>query len=144
MLLAVVGMIYFRSSYRKLLSTDKIYSELKHPEWSERVIREKAVRPNPGSGDNEMLYLIDVRRVRVPISEAVAYYDREVERLGFKECHVDTYDKAHFKFAREWSQMNLEVPSGYDILVISQVFPSDDGNIRRHTPAEQPLQGGAE
>lgn len=87
-----------------------------------------------GSGDYQMLYLVDVRRVGVPLTNAVLFYERERERLGFKEFHVDAYQEAAKKWQWEWDRMRLQVPQGEDILVLTQLFPANDGNIRRHEP----------
>ena len=140
LLVAFVWIIYFRSNLRKLNATDRIYAELEHPAWSERLLRDKAIHPNLGSGDHNMLYLIDVRRVSIPIAEAVAHYDRETDRLGFRECHVDRYPQAKEKFDWEWQRMGLDIPEGDDILIVSQRFTSNS-TIRRTQPAESGRSG---
>jgi hypothetical protein len=138
LLIAAVATLHWRSKAidRKLELTDEIYQELKHPEWSSRLMRAKAVLPNLGSGEHKMLYLIDARRVSIPLPEAIRYYEGESDRLRFRECHVDGFPEAQRKFQRNWQQMGLEIPSGGDILVISQSFTSDS-TIRRQNPAEQ-------
>lgn len=133
LLVVVVLIIYSRSNLGKLQATDQIYAELEHPEWSVRLLRDMAIHPNLGSGDHKMLYLIDVRRISIPIDEAEAYYDRETDRLGFRECHVDRYSEAKEKFDWEWQRMGLEIPVGDDILVISQRFTSNS-SIRKSPP----------
>ena len=134
---AIVGIsafLYLQSDGWKLIQTDRIYQELEHPAWSTRVIRSKALRPNLGSGDFQMLYLVDVRRVAIPLKEAISFYQQEGDRLGFKEFHVDPYAEAQRKFQWDWDQLRLQIPSGDDIAVLSQLFPASDGNIRRHEP----------
>lgn len=125
---------YLRSDYRLLVLTDKIYTELDHPEWSTRLRRAKALLPNYGSGDYRILCLVDVRRVSIPLTNATAFYEREGDRLGFKEFHVDSYAEAARKFHRDWNDMGLEVAQGEDILVLSQCFPTADGSLRRYKP----------
>jgi hypothetical protein len=120
---------------RKLRQADTIYTELAHPDWSTRILREKSVLPNLGSGDHRMIYLIDVRRVSIPREEAIAWYGKETDRLGFRECHVDSYQRASEKFADwEWQRLGIAVPRGDDIVIISQNF-SSDSTVRAH-PAE--------
>ena len=119
------------SIHQKLALTDKIYHELEHPTWSTRLVRAKGHRPNYGSGDFRMLVLVDVRRVTIPLSNAISFYRREGDRLGFKEFHVETSEAAR-KFHGEWNDLRIEVPVGEDIVVLSQIFPDSDGNIRRH------------
>jgi hypothetical protein len=130
----VSAFLYLRSDYRKLVLTDRIYAELEHPKWSARLIRAKSLRPNIGSGDYQMLYLVDVRRVSAPLNDAISFYEGERERLGFKEFHVDAYQDASKRWQWEWDRMGLQVPRGEDILVLTQLFPANDGNIRRHEP----------
>ena len=144
LLIALVAILHWRSRAieRKLQLTDRIYQELKHPEWSIRLTREKIILPNRGSGEHKMLYLLDVRRVSVPLSEAIRYYEMESDRLGFKECHVDGFPAAQRKFEREWEAMGVEVPPDDDVLVISQSFPSSDPTVRRHKPAGQTTGDG--
>lgn len=141
-LLAITGgtFLYLRSNFRKLQLTDQIYQELHHPDWSTRIVRKMAVLPNLGSGDHKMLYLVDARRAAVPIEEAIAYYEKETDRLGFRECHVDRFERAQEKFQWEWNQLAITIPPGPYIVVISQNFTSDS-SIRRHQPAEQ-AEGG--
>lgn len=127
--------LYLKSNYRKLQLTDRIYQELQHPAWSTRVVRAKEILPNSGSGDHKILYLVDVRRVSIPLNDAIRYYEKETDRLGFRECHIDGFSKAREKFEWNWEQMRLDIPRGDDILVISQNFTSDS-TIRRHKPAE--------
>ena len=126
-----VGVLYLRSDHYKLIKTDQIYSELHHPSWSLRVLRAKTVRTNYGSGDHRILYLVDVRRVTVPIDVALRHYEHETDRLGFRECHVDGYQAAHDKFEDEWRDMCLLVPERPDVIIISQRFTTDS-TIRRH------------
>ena len=133
--LAGVIIIYSKSNYRKLLLTDRIYEELQHPEWSTRVAREKTILPSLGSGNQKTLYLVDVRRVSIPLNEAIHYYDSESDRLGFREYSVDYPSKAKQKFKREWHEIGLEIPSGDDVIVISQRI-SSDSTLRRHQPAK--------
>jgi hypothetical protein len=136
LLVAGGALLYSKSNYRKLQLTDQIYEELQHPEWSVRVLRAKEILPNLGSGDHKMFYLVDVRRVSIPLSDAIQYYEKETDRLGFRECHVDGFPKAQEKFQWEWEQMGLDISPGDDIVVISQNFTSDS-TIRRNKPAEQ-------
>jgi len=135
-LAGLAALFYSRSEsdHQKLLLTDKIYSELEHPQWSTRLIREKSLRPNIGSGEYQLLYLVDVRRVGLPLAEAISFYEREGARLGLKEFHVDPYKDATRKWQRDWDDLRLQVPQGEDILVLTQLFPANDGNIRRHEP----------
>ena len=132
--------IYLKSYHRKLQLTNRIYEELQHPDWSTRVTRGKATFPNGGSGHHKWLYLVDARKVIIPLNDAIQYYKKETERLGFRECHVDPFTKAQEKFQGAWGRMGLEIPSGDDILVISQSFTSDS-TIRRHQPAEPAADG---
>jgi hypothetical protein len=132
---AVLGLsafLYSRSDYRKLLLVDSIYAELEHPSWSERLKRDKCIYSNRGSGKFNMLYLVDVRHVSIPLSKATSFYEREGERLGFEEFHVDGYAEAASKFQQTWDHMKLQIPKGDDILILSQLFPAPDGNFRRH------------
>lgn len=120
---------------RKLRQADTIYTELAHPDWSTRVLREKGLLPNLGSGDHQMVHLIDVRRVSIPREEALAWYEKETDRLGFRECHVDSHQRASEKFADwEWRRLGIAVPRGDDIVIITQSF-SSDSTVRAH-PAE--------
>ncbi|MCX6877782.1 MAG: hypothetical protein NTW21_28820 [Verrucomicrobia bacterium] len=135
-MIAAGAILYSKSNYRKLQLTDRIYQELQHPEWSNRVLRAKEILPNLGSADHKMLYLVDVRRVSIPLNDAIRFYEKETDRLGFRECHVDPFPKAQEKFQWDWDQMKLEIPPGDDTVVISQNFTSDS-TIRRHKPAEQ-------
>jgi hypothetical protein len=141
-LLAILvgSLLYLKSNYRKLPLTDHIYQELHHPDWSTRIVRTKAVLPNLGSGDHKMLYLMDARRVTIPIEDAIAFYEKETDRLGFRECHVDSFARAREKFQWDWDQLGVTIPSGGDVVVISQNFTSDS-TIRRHKPAEQAVGG---
>jgi hypothetical protein len=108
---------------------------------SKRLLQKEHVYHNRGSGDYNILYLVDVRQVTSPLSEAIDYYDTEVDRLEFKECHVDPYSAAQETFEWEWKTYNLEIPEADNVVVISQRFPANDGNIRRHEPAEQGAGG---
>lgn len=128
--------LYSKSNYHNLQLTDRIYQELQHPECSDRVLRAKEILPNMGSGDHKIFYLVDVRRVSIPLGDAIQYYENEIDRLGFRECHVDGFPRAKEKFQWDWEQMGLDIPQGDDIVVISQSFTSDS-TIRRHKPAEQ-------
>lgn len=136
LLVAGGAFLYSKSNYCKLQLTDRIYQELKHPEWSNRVLRAKRILPNMGSGDHKMFYLVDVRRVSISLSDAIQYYEKETNRLGFRGCHVDGFPRAKEKFQWNWEQMRVNIPQGDDIIVISQNFTSDS-TIRRHKPAEQ-------
>ena len=135
LLIAAIAILKWRSVavYRKLDQADTIYQELKHPEWSSRITRAKSILPNKGSGEHEMLYLVDARRVSIPLTEAIRYYEEESERLGFRECHVDAFPDAQRKFEDEWKAMAVEIPAGGDVVVISQNFTSDS-TVRRHEP----------
>jgi len=125
------------SIHQKLALTDRIYQELDHPAWSTRLVRAKGHRPNYGSGDYRMLVLVDVRRVSVPLSNAISFYDREGVRLGFKEFHVESSADAR-RFGGEWRDLRVQIPAGEDIVVLYQIFPDNDGNVRRHAPIPSP------
>jgi hypothetical protein len=116
----------------KLEQADAIYQELSHPAWSSRAMRETGKLPNLGSGNHRMLHLLDVRKVSIPMEEALAYYRAETERLGFRECHVEAAgsDKAK-RFGEDWARLGWSVPPGADILVIAQIF-SSDSTVRAH------------
>jgi len=133
--LVLAWFLYQRSDYRKLRQTDKIYKELKHPEWSERMYRHKWTTPSGGSGDHRMLYLADVRTVSNHLADAVAYYEKETDRLGFRECHVDGYSSGT-PIQGELERYGLEGSLKSDIVVILQAFTSNS-TIRHHEPAEQ-------
>jgi hypothetical protein len=137
-LCALALFCYLRSDSRKLALTDKIYAELKHPEWSTRLIKAKYIYPNEGSGNYNMLYLVDVRQVSIPLSNAISYYESEGDRLGLKEFHVEGYGAAREEFQQRWDDLNLQIAQGSNILVLSQLFSLDSNNIRRHEPYENP------
>jgi len=133
---AVGWFFYQRSDYRKLRQTDEIYQELEHPSWSKRIHRKKWTTASGGSGDHRMLYLVDVRAIKHPLSEAVVYYEKEADRLGFRECHVDGYPAGTFEHQGELRRYGLEGGLKDDIVIILQAFTSNS-KIRRHQPAEQ-------
>lgn len=138
LLIAAMAILWWRNNevYRKLDRADVIYQELKHPEWSTRLTRAKVILPNRGSGEHEMLYLVDARRVSIALPEAIRYYEEESDRLGFRECHVDGFPEAQRKFEDEWRAMGVVIPADGDVVVISQNFTSDS-TVRRHEPAEK-------
>lgn len=138
LLIAAIAILAWRFTEvdRKLDRADAIYQELKHPEWSTGLTRAKGIRPNRGSGEHEMLYLVDARRVSIPLPEAIRYYEGESDRLCFRECHVDAFPEAQRKFEDEWKAMGVVIPAGDDVVVISQNFTSDS-TVRRHEPAEK-------
>ena len=131
LLFSLAVILYLHSDNHTLYLTDRIYSELHHPAWSHRVMRFKSVLANSGSGDHKVLYLVDFRRVSIPIEKAIRFYKQETKRLGFKECHVDDYESAEVKFKSKWRDMTI--PEGQDIVVITQLFTSDS-TIREHNP----------
>ncbi len=124
------GVLYYRSDYRKVLLTDDLYSELVHPEWSYRLLRVKTSLDNLGSGDHRIVYLADVREVKIPRTDARRYYEEETKRRRFRECHVDDYDSAKANFVSEWEELSLDLPRRDDIVVITQRFTSDS-TLRR-------------
>jgi hypothetical protein len=138
LLIAAIAILWWRNTEvdRKLDRADAIYQELKHPEWSTRLTRAKGILPNKGNGEYKMLYLVDARRVSIPLPEAIRYYEEESDRLGFRECHVDAFPEAQWKFEDEWRAMGVVIPADGDVVVISQNFTSDS-TVRRHEPAEK-------
>lgn len=107
-----------------------VYEETIHPKWSKRIVFDKMVYPNLGSGDFNMFYLVDVRIVAINVSEAKEYYEEESLRIGLSECHIDDYAVAHRKFNEEWHELGLKITPVENMLIISQRFPANQG-IRR-------------
>jgi hypothetical protein len=121
----------YESNYGKLVRADFIYKKVAHPSWSVRIIRDKSVNQNNGSGNHKILFFVDVRKISGPIDNAIVYYRSEAARLGLRECHVDRYADAKKKFVWEWQSMGLSIPPRDDVLIISQRFSSDSSLCRK-------------
>lgn len=102
------------------------YKQEAHPNWSHRENLDYFQIPNIGSGNGDIVFIVDVRKVDIPVGVALKHYDDLTKKSHFWGFKAYSYSDAASRYNHilGFKKIHSKVDS-YHIFIVRN-FPESD------------------